>query len=280
LFPDSVADHYRHTYFEALDLVIHCVQDRFDQPGLKVLRNIEDLIVKAASYIYEYHSEEFLFVTEFYSDDINKDTLKVQLETLKTLFSKQHNDQIRLSHVLDYMHKLPPTLRVIYLNVAALVRILLTMPATNATIERTFSALRRIKTYLRSTMSKTRLNNLMTLHVHKQRTDALDLTKIAEEFVARGERRSCVFRKGDTALQLSKLTKYFQTISLVYRIVNNMEPGAATCNLILSFTLASKLPRCHDLVFMFKKNSGGEEWRAPGSPLVALRFRRSQASGI
>ena len=142
----------------------------------------------------------FLFVTELYSYDVNKDTLKVQLETLKTHFSKQNNDQIRLSHALDHMRKRQPTLRVIsilviYSDVAALIRILLTMPAANATSERTFSALRKIKTYLRSTMSQTRLNNLMTLHVHKLRTDALDSSKIAEEFVARGERRSCVFGK-------------------------------------------------------------------------------------
>jgi hypothetical protein len=89
VFPYSFADHYRHTFFEALDLVIHCVKDRFDQPGIKVLRNVEDLIVKATSYSFEYYSEEFLFVTEFYSDDVNKDTLKVQLETLKTHFSEQ-----------------------------------------------------------------------------------------------------------------------------------------------------------------------------------------------
>ncbi len=116
-----MADHYRRIYFEALDLVIHCVQDRFDQPGLKVLRNVEDLIVKAASYSYEHYSDRFVFVTEFYSDDVNKDTLKVQLETLKTHFSKQHNDQIRLSQVLDYLRNSPPTLRVIYQDVAALI---------------------------------------------------------------------------------------------------------------------------------------------------------------
>ncbi|KAH3718036.1 hypothetical protein DPMN_060834 [Dreissena polymorpha] len=86
-------------------------------------------------------------------DDVNNDTLKVQLETLKTHFSKQNNYQIRLPHVLDYMSKLPPTLWVIYSDVVALIRILLTMQATNATSERTFSALRRIKTHLRSTLS-------------------------------------------------------------------------------------------------------------------------------
>ncbi|KAH3702204.1 hypothetical protein DPMN_077211 [Dreissena polymorpha] len=56
--------------------------------------------------------------------------------------------------------KLPPTLRVIYPDVAALIRILLTMQATHATSEKTFSALRRIKTYQKRTMSQSRLNNL------------------------------------------------------------------------------------------------------------------------
>ncbi|KAH3755505.1 hypothetical protein DPMN_190201 [Dreissena polymorpha] len=51
------------------------------------------------------------------------------------------------------MRKLPPTLRVIYSDVEALIRIFLTMQATNATSDRTFSALRRIRTYLRSKMA-------------------------------------------------------------------------------------------------------------------------------
>ena len=85
-----------------------------------------------------------------------------------------------------------PTLRAIYSEVETLVRILLTMPAANGTSERTFSALRRIKTYLRSTMSQTRPKNMMTLH--KQSTDDFDPNKVAEEFVNRVERRRFVFR--------------------------------------------------------------------------------------
>ena len=37
-------------------------------------------------------------------------------------------------------------------------------------------------------MTQTRMNNLITLHVHKERTDALDLKAIANEFTARNER--------------------------------------------------------------------------------------------
>ena len=42
----------------------------------------------------------------------------------------------------------------------------LVMPATNATSERSFSAFRPIKTYFRSLMLQERLNHLMLLHIH------------------------------------------------------------------------------------------------------------------
>ena len=48
------------------------------------------------------------------------------------------------------------------------VKLVLVMPATNAISERSFSAMRRTKTYLRSTMLQKRLNAAIVLHVHKE----------------------------------------------------------------------------------------------------------------
>ena len=62
------------------------------------------------------------------------------------------------------------------------------IPATTSTAERTFSALRRIKTYLRSSMTQERLNHLL-LHCHKERTDQLDLQQLAKTFLGANERR-------------------------------------------------------------------------------------------
>ena len=45
---------------------------------------------------------------------------------------------------------------------------LLTLPITTATAEKSFSALRRLKTYLRSTMKEDRLSWLALMHIHKQ----------------------------------------------------------------------------------------------------------------
>ena len=67
------------------------------------------------------------------------------------------------------------------------------MPATNAGSERSFSAVRRIKSYLRSTMSQQRLNHLMLLHVHKDRTDGLDLVDVANDFIFGSEDRKNLF---------------------------------------------------------------------------------------
>ena len=61
--------------------------------------------------------------------------------------------------------------------------------------QRSFSAMRRVKTYLRSTMTQERLNNLMILHVHKEFTDALDLVQVANEFVRANESRLRSFGK-------------------------------------------------------------------------------------
>ena len=74
-------------------------------------------------------------------------------------------------------------------------KLILVMPATNAARERSFSALRRIKTYLRSTMKQECLNSLMVLHVHKDLIDALDLSQVANEFVEGNDTRKQRFGK-------------------------------------------------------------------------------------
>jgi len=69
------------------------------------------------------------------------------------------------------------------------------MPAPNASSERSFSALRRVKSYLRTTIGQSRLNYLMLLHVHKERTDNLDLRSVLNKFVGDSECRLGIFSK-------------------------------------------------------------------------------------
>ena len=69
------------------------------------------------------------------------------------------------------------------------------MPATNAASERSFSALKRVKTYLRPTTGDSRLDHLMMFHVHKDRTDALTLVDVANDFVGEKENRKQLLGK-------------------------------------------------------------------------------------
>ncbi len=69
------------------------------------------------------------------------------------------------------------------------------MPATNASSERSFSALRRVKSYLRLTMTQEPLNYLMMLHVHKERCNDLNMKTLVNEFIDRSEHRANIFEK-------------------------------------------------------------------------------------
>lgn len=79
------------------------------------------------------------------------------------------------------------------LEIYTLCIIYLTVPMTSATGERSFSTMRRIKTYLRQTMGQQRLNDLMLLHIHKQQTDQIDLKTVVQSFVSVNEERSRYF---------------------------------------------------------------------------------------
>lgn len=57
--------------------------------------------------------------------------------------------------------------RALYPNVFILLQIFATIPVTTATSERSFSSLRLLKTYLRSTMKEERLNGLALMAIHK-----------------------------------------------------------------------------------------------------------------
>jgi len=64
-----------------------------------------------------------------------------------------------------------------------------TFPVTSATAERAFSSLRRVKTFLRNTMTPSRLYNFFALYVHTSKTDELNLLEIARSFVNVNSRR-------------------------------------------------------------------------------------------
>jgi hypothetical protein len=83
-----VQDVFRPKYFEALDLAMANVKERFDQPGYRVLQNVEDLLIKAAQPLKTEYTRKLGFVCDFYGNDIKRDLLEVQLHLLRSHFDK------------------------------------------------------------------------------------------------------------------------------------------------------------------------------------------------
>jgi hypothetical protein len=76
-----------------------------------------------------------------------------------------------------------------YPNIFVAYRILFTIPITVASAERSFSKLKLLKNYLRSTMSQERLNGLATLCIEKKLLDDVNIEAIINDFASRNVRR-------------------------------------------------------------------------------------------
>ena len=78
-------------------------------------------------------------------------------------------------------------------NVLIAYQILFTVPMTVASAERSFSKLKLLKNYLRSTMSQERLNGLATLCIEKDKLDEINVDAIIDDFASRSVRRISKF---------------------------------------------------------------------------------------
>ena len=68
-------------------------------------------------------------------------------------------------------------------------RILLTVPVTVASAERSFSKLKLLKSYLRSTVSQERLNGLAILSIESKFLANIDYDKVIDVFASKNARR-------------------------------------------------------------------------------------------
>ena len=72
-------------------------------------------------------------------------------------------------------------------NIKVALRILATLPSTSCECERSFSMLRRLKSYTRSTMVEDRINGLALMQIHPEIEP--DIADVINKFCASGARR-------------------------------------------------------------------------------------------
>ena len=182
-------DHYRVTgYYQSMDLVIAELNSRFDKNEQDVLCALGDVVLSKSPGKTSYN-----IVSEHYNVDGDlletekslfmnflSDTEELDLSTEQTLSSVVNIVQILRQNDLDAV--LP-----VFWNVTC---ILAAIPATSCSVERSFSGLRRMKTYLRSTMGQDRLNNLAIININRAVSNLVVHTQMDEMIDTFGRRKN------------------------------------------------------------------------------------------
>lgn len=175
----SVSDFFRPQYFAVIDHVISSLENRFS-------RNSESLstYIKLEEVLLTGKVDDAL--KQFPEFDIH--SLRIQLDMFKLKY-----ECCTMDEVLKVFQKFSSEIKTLFSEVESLVRLLLVMPVSSCESERSFSALRRLKTWLRSSMTQVRTNAVCIGHIHKNILDDIDITGLIEQFIKREEKRRLTF---------------------------------------------------------------------------------------
>lgn len=185
----NVSEYFRRAVF--IPLVDHIKSDlskRFDTSSVNAYNGLVIIPALMVPLIFSPRpglcwKDKFKLFADFYADDVPSfSSLDGELELWGTYWE-------------TYTGSLPDnvssTLKSVsfksFENIKVLLRILGTLPVTSCECERSFSALRRLKDYSRSSMLDNRLNGLALLHVHQHIVPKVD--EVIDKLCAMGETR-------------------------------------------------------------------------------------------
>ena len=166
--PSCSEEHYRAQYFSAVDSAAILLTEYFKSTDIEEYRKLSDILLRGT------------FCDEIVQKypELSMHQLRNEVQFFRTQFHEASLEGYKCAFL-----NMAPEVRRMFPLVETLLRLLLTSPASSCEAERSFSCLRRVKTWLRSTMRQDRLNHLMLCHVHQERLDALSVDNIAEMFV-------------------------------------------------------------------------------------------------
>ena len=184
----SAVDSFRREYFLVMiDSAIASLTSRFEQ--MTSFDNVFGFLFNSENLKSLDEADLWLrckIFVEIFSHDNSSDV------EINDFFSELKVLQVTLP---DSLMSAPEILKFVmdadcYPNISVAYRILLTVPVTVASAERSFSKLKLLKNYLRSTMSQERLNGLAMCTIEKDILDTIDLDTVIDDFTSRNARRS------------------------------------------------------------------------------------------
>lgn len=185
----TAQEYYQEIYYQIYDNVIASIETRFDSETMDLLNNFENFIIG--------NNDNVDKVVSFYNEpgqpnDLDETTLLLHRNFLLSVARKRKVTFKSLEDVVNFLKGEIATHSLFY-ELNKFIRILLTIPSNACSAERSFSALRRLKSYLQSSMSQMKLNNIAILHIYQEEAESLDIEALMDEFINVNSRRRCKF---------------------------------------------------------------------------------------
>ncbi|XP_022180618.1 52 kDa repressor of the inhibitor of the protein kinase-like, partial [Myzus persicae] len=154
-----------------IDNFLDQLNDRFISHKI-VLNNFDCILSKIEMKISEEIKGKFKQLVETYQDIVDKCTdsnlndnlLNGELDLWYTKYSTLTSAELKNKNAIEVYFQTCPD---VYPIISKLLQIFITLPISTATGERSFSTLRRLKTYLRNSSGQIRLNGLALLNIHR-----------------------------------------------------------------------------------------------------------------
>ncbi|KAF0769725.1 Uncharacterized protein FWK35_00022169 [Aphis craccivora] len=176
-------------YFYILDVALNSLEERFDQlhnhcDNFKFLYDISSLKSITKDNIVKNCMDLQLLLSEnenVSNSDIDAIEMTDELVAISELLKPNSTPLEVLQFIVNNNNFVP--------NVAVALRIILTMPVSVASGERSFSKLKIIKNYLRSSMNQERLSDLATISIEKEVIENLEFKNLLIDFAQEKARK-------------------------------------------------------------------------------------------
>ena len=165
-----------------MDTVVNCIVEHFNQKDYTMYVNSEKVLLKGT--LGEFVSQMSTTVRVLHRVDTLRILVSILAESYHS-FREGEGVGNTVHNVVDFLKK--NKIWSLIPEVMSLDKIILVMPATNASSEHAFSALRKLKSYLRTTMSDNCLYHPMPCTVHKELVKELNLKQVTNDSVDRVE---------------------------------------------------------------------------------------------
>lgn len=189
----STAQKYRANFFYVVDLLTSDICRRFEQKDLHVAAAREKLLLTNELTDIDNSTFSDLYAQSQLPASFEKCKLQRHLLQMKDLMQLKNTTFGTVHDVAKALTGMGHLTRQLYSEVERLVNLILSQPVSVAQCERSFSCLRRLKNFLRTSMSQARLTHLAVIAIHKNRLDSVDVEILMNEFVERTPERRSIF---------------------------------------------------------------------------------------